>query len=91
MKKKYGRFGDPGVFLAQILSIGLMWIFVLAIALWIANLISLSLEWNDAIGATVGISLIAIPVFATLASVLTYVFIGLQKEAWRIRESSDGE
>jgi hypothetical protein len=68
------------IFLAQLVSLSLIWIFVIGIAIWIVNLILLSLELNDAPGASIGISIIAIPVFFTLASVLTYVFAGLQKE-----------
>ncbi len=82
-----GPYGHPFIFAAQIASLGMIWIFVLGIGLWIANLIQLSWQWNDAIGATVGISLIAVPVFATLAGVLTYVFIGLHRENRRVRES----
>jgi hypothetical protein len=70
-------------FIAQLLSVLLIWIFVLSISLWIVNLIRLSVELNDAPGASVAISLVAIPVFVTLASVLTYVFAGLQKEKHR--------
>ncbi len=68
------------IFLAQLVSLSLIWIFVIGIAIWIVNLILLSLELNDAPGASIGISIIAIPVFFTLAGVLTYVFAGLQKE-----------
>lgn len=56
-----------------------MWIFVIGIAIWILNLISISVELNDAPGVTIGISIIAIPVFFTIASILTYVFVGFQK------------
>ena len=66
-----------------------MWIFVLGIAFWIINLLKLSLELDDAFGASVGISLVAVPVFVTLAGVLTYVFVGLQREARRLRNESD--
>lgn len=68
------------IFLAQVVSVSLIWLFVIGIGIWIANLISLSLELHDVPGASVGISIVAIPVFFTLASILTYVFIGLQKE-----------
>ncbi len=68
------------VFLAQVVSVSLIWVFVIGIGLWIANLISLSLELHDVPGASVGISIVAIPVFFTLAGILTYVFIGLQKK-----------
>jgi hypothetical protein len=75
-KSKYQKT----VFLAQVVSVSLIWVFVIGIAIWIANLISLSLELQDVPGASVGISIVAIPVFFILASILTYVFIGLQKK-----------
>lgn len=77
------------IFIAQILSIMLIWVFVLGIGIWIANLISLSIDLHDVPGASVGISIIAIPVFVILASVLTYVFIGLQKENHRLSKMSE--
>jgi len=57
----------------------LIWIFVTGVTLWIFNLIAVSHKLKDAFDASVGISLVAIPVFITLAMILTYVFIGLQK------------
>ena len=63
----------------QILSISLIWMLFAGIAIWIVNLIKVSLELHDAPDASVAISIVAIPVFLTLASVLTYVFIGLRK------------
>ncbi|MEE9171091.1 MAG: hypothetical protein V3U73_15125 [bacterium] len=78
------------IFLAQLVSLSLIWIFVIGIAIWIVNLILLSLELNDAPGASIGISIVAIPVFFTLAGVLTYVFVGLQKEENQfIRDASE--
>jgi flagellar basal body-associated protein FliL len=71
------------IFVAQLLSLLLIWIFVVTITLWISNLILLSIELNDAPGASVAISIVAIPVFITLAGVLTYVFVGLHKEKHR--------
>ena len=71
---------DKIIFVAQVLSVSLIWVFVIGIGVWIANLISLSLELNDVPGASVGISIVAIPVFCTIAGILTYVFIGLQKK-----------
>jgi cytosine/uracil/thiamine/allantoin permease len=70
-KKMIGRL--------QILSISLIWLLFTGIAVWILNLIRESLRLHDAPDASLGISLVAIPVFFTLASVLTYVFIGLRK------------
>ena len=75
-------------YIAQILSISLIWVFVTAIAMWIINLLLVSIEHNDVPGAPIGITIIAIPVFFSLASILTYVFIGLHKEEKRITKSS---
>ena len=75
-------------FIAQVLSISLIWIFVIAIALWIVNLLLVSIEHNDVPGASIGITIIAIPVFFRLASILTCVSIGFHKEEKRIAQSS---
>ena len=63
----------------QILSISLIWLLFLGIAALIVTLIRESLKLHDAPDASVGISIVAIPVFFLLASVLTYVFVGLRK------------
>ena len=63
----------------QILSISLIWLLFTGIAVWIVTLIKESLKLHDAPDASVGISIVAIPVFFTLASILTYVFIGLRR------------
>jgi len=63
----------------QILSISLIWLLFTGIAVWIVTLIKESLKLHDAPDASVGISIVAIPVFFLLASVLTYVFVGLRK------------
>ena len=82
---------DKIILVAQILSVSLIWVFVIGITLWIINLIRLSIELHDVPGASVGISIIAIPVFVTLASILTYVFVGLQKERYRNSKRSEEE
>jgi arginine exporter protein ArgO len=66
-------------FLFQIISISLIWMFVFGITWWILRLLTISINLRDAIDASVGISILVIPIFITLASILTYVFIGLQK------------
>jgi cytosine/uracil/thiamine/allantoin permease len=63
----------------QILSISLIWVLFTGIAVWIVNLIKESLKLHDAPDASVAISFVALLVFLVLASVLTYVFIGLRK------------
>src|SRR5664280_419738 len=59
----------------QILSISLIWLLFTGIAVWILNLIKESLRLHDAPDASLGISLVAIPVFFTLSSVLTYCLL----------------
>lgn len=63
----------------QVISLLLIWVLFTGIAIWIVTLIRESLRLHDAPDASVGISIVAIPVFFILASVLTYVFVGLKK------------
>lgn len=70
---------DRWIFPLQIASVLMIWVFVLGISWWIIHLIGLSHELHDAPSASVGISIVAIPVFLTGASVLTYVFVGLRR------------
>jgi hypothetical protein len=67
------------IFALQIGSVALMWAFVLTMSGWIIHLIRLSQRLNDVPSASIGISIVAIPVFLTGAIVLTYVFVGLQR------------
>jgi hypothetical protein len=67
------------IFLLQIASVAMMWVFVLSISIWILHLIRLSRALHDVPSASVAISIVAIPVFLTGASVLTYVFVGLRR------------
>lgn len=69
------------IYALQIASVGLIWVFVLGISGWIVHLLRLSVWLDDVPSASVGISIVAIPVFLTGASVLTYVFVGLQRAA----------
>lgn len=73
-----------GVRLAQFASIVFMWVFFLSISVWIFNLLALSIELRDALEATIAIGIVAVPVYLTLACVLTYVFIGLRREERRL-------
>ncbi len=61
-------------------QLAMMTSFVLAIGgivVWIINLIRLSHELQDVPSASIGISIVAIPVFLTLLGVFLYVFWGL--------------
>ena len=69
------------IYWLQVASVAVMWVFVLGISSWILHLNRLSHQLHDVPSATVAISIVAIPVFLTGASVLTYVFVGLQRGA----------
>ncbi|MFQ5865189.1 MAG: hypothetical protein ACE5IW_08195 [bacterium] len=70
---------EKNIFFLQVASVAIHWVFVLVIAIWIFNLIKVAHKLKDAFDASLAISIVAIPVFTVLASVLTYVFVGLQK------------
>ena len=76
---------------AQLVSFLLMWVFVIGITIWIINLISISVELHDVPGVSLGISLIALPVFITLACILTYAYFGFKKKENKITNNSSGE
>ena len=67
------------IYFLQVASMAFIWIFVLTIAIWIANLLQVAHKLRDAFDASIAISIVAIPVFIILASILTYVFVGLQR------------
>lgn len=69
------------IFYLQVLSVILIWIFVSAITWWILRLLWLAWRLHDAPDASVGISIVVIPVFLVLAGVLTYVFVGIQRDS----------
>lgn len=74
------RSAEPRwIFGLQVASVAMIWVFVLGISLWILHLLRIAVRWHDVPGASVGISIVAIPVFLTGAAVLTYVFVGLRR------------
>ncbi len=73
----------------QIFSIIIMWIFVAAINIWILSLVSVARELKDALNASVVIGIMAIVLFLCIAGILTYVFIGLQRNQHDSGELTD--
>lgn len=73
----------------QIASIIYIWIFVIAIDTWILSLLRVAKKLDDALNASVAIGIIAIPLFLTIASILTYVFVGLQKHGSKIDQHNN--
>src|SRR3990172_6760492 len=70
-----------GVGADQLAILVLIWIFILGIISWIVGLLRLSLQLGDIPSASIGISLVAIPVFLLLLGVANYVFWGLPAAA----------
>jgi len=70
---------ERGIRTLQVVSIVLMWSFLGGVVAWMVTCVQLSLSLGDALTVSVGISLVVIPVFTLVASVLTYVFFGLQR------------
>ncbi len=62
--------------LQWVIGIGMV-SFILGIVIWIAHLLRTSWRLHDVPSASIGISMVAIPVFLTLLSVIVYVFLGL--------------
>ena len=67
------------LYVFQVLSILGIWVFALGVSVWIIHLIRVAHRLDDMPGASLVISIVAIPVFLTGASVLTYVFVGLRR------------
>lgn len=63
----------------QIGSLACIWAFVIAIDTWILSLLLVARKLNDSINASVAIGIVAVPLFLTIAGILTYVFVGLQR------------
>jgi hypothetical protein len=74
-----GRWYERGIRTLQLLSIILMWMFLSAIVMWVINMVRVSRSLGDALTASVGISLVAVPVYSLVAAILTYVYFGLQR------------
>jgi hypothetical protein len=67
------------IYLMQLGSLALLWVFVGTICYWILNLIAMAWRLHDVPNASLSISLVAVSVFITIACVLTYVFVGIQR------------
>ena len=63
----------------QYCTVALMWVFSAAITLWVLQLASVAYALKDAFTASVGITMIAVPVYWALAAILTYTFFGLRR------------
>ena len=69
---------DSFIRILQFMCVAAMWVFVTSVTLWVLQLAYVSYTLKDAYTASVGISLVALPVFWTLAGVLSYTFFGIR-------------
>jgi hypothetical protein len=78
MKMKHAQTPEGKIVLGfQLILLASFVLFVGGLIVWITNLIRLSHELQDVPSASIGISIVAIPVFLTLLGVFIYVFFGL--------------
>ena len=78
----------PVVLRLQLLVLAGFTLFAISVIAWISRLIYVSWAWQDVFSASIGIALVAVPVFMVLLTIVNYTFWGLVfgKEA----ESADG-
>lgn len=72
-----GGVSERGVRIIQWTMAGVAAGFIGGIMVWITHLIRTAWRLGDVPSASIGISLVAIPVFLTLLGVVVYVFHGL--------------
>lgn len=70
---------DKTASIIQYVIYALFCLFVAGIIGWIAHLIRLSWELQDVPSASIGISIVAIPLFSTLIGIFSYVFWGIKR------------
>ena len=74
-----GNRSHPVLPFLQYSTVAIMWIFSAAITLWVVQLASVAYSLGDAFTASVGITMVALPIFWALAAILTYTFFGLRR------------
>jgi hypothetical protein len=81
------RTSDRVIGFLQYCTVSVMWLFSVAITLWVLQLGKVAYALGDALTASVAITFIALPVFWALAAILTYTFFGLRRA--RTPDASD--
>jgi ABC-type Na+ efflux pump permease subunit len=71
--------GDKIVVIFQVLPIIGVWCLALGMSTFVIYLINLAVEQKDVPSAAMGISIVVIPLLLILASVFTYVFVGMRR------------
>lgn len=68
---------NPWVYRLQLAILAGFTLFACAIVGWIIRLIYISWVWQDVFSASIGIALVAIPIFIFLLAIFNYVFWGI--------------
>lgn len=72
------RFREPKhIFRLQLLFLAGFTLFAGSVVFWVARLIYVSWIWEDVFSASIGIAIVAVPIFLTLLAVFNYVFWGM--------------
>ncbi len=70
---------SPWIFKIQLALLLGFSLFAALVVFWIARLIYISWLWRDVFSASIGIALVAIPVFLFLLMIFNYTFWGLKR------------
>jgi hypothetical protein len=80
MTKKFSpNTESPWIFRIQLAMLLGFSLFAMSIVAWVARLIYISWVWRDVFSASIGIALVAIPVFLSLLFIFNYTFWGLKR------------
>jgi hypothetical protein len=74
-----GQPEDPRIFRAQLVMLVGFSCFAALVITWIGRLIYISWVLADVFSASIGIALVAVPIFVGLAIIFNYVFWGLHR------------
>ncbi len=80
--------GNPWVFRIQLAILAGFTLFACAVVVWISRLIYISWVWQDVFSASIGIALVAIPIFVFLLIMFNYVFWGILRGGEKETEAS---
>ncbi len=70
-------WSEGKIFFWQVVVLVTFYVFIFGVVIWILRLIWLSWQLKDVFSASIGISLVAMPLFLFLLGVYNYVFWGI--------------
>lgn len=79
---------NPWVFRIQLAILAGFTLFACVVVAWISRLIYISWVWQDVFSASIGIALVAIPIFIFLLGMFNYVFWGILRGGEKEKEAS---